>query len=199
MSGLLEIERTYEVDDAFVLPALTEVTAVARVDGPEERLLDATYYDTPDLRLLAAKITFRRRTGGSDAGWHLKLPAGVDARRELHASLSDDFPAELVDVVRAQIGDGRLAPAARIATRRSVSTLVGLDGAASAELCDDRVTADILLTGHESTQKWRELEVELRGGDRAVFDAVEERLFAAGARPATIGSKLGHLLGPYLP
>lgn len=196
MSGHLEIERTYEVDDAFALPPLT---AAARVDGPEERLLDATYYDTPDLRLLAAKITFRRRTGGPDAGWHLKLPAGVDARRELHAPLGDEIPAELADVVRTQVGDGSLAPAARIATRRSVSTLVGPDGVACAELCDDRVTADVLLSGHESTQGWRELEVELLSGDRAIFEAVESQLFAAGARPAKVGSKLGHLLGPYLP
>lgn len=196
MSGHLEIERTYEVDDAFELPALT---AVGRVDGPEERLLDATYYDTPDLRLLAVKITFRRRTGGPDAGWHLKLPAGVDARRELHAPLGDDIPAELADVVRAQVGDVSLAPAARIATRRSVSTLMDAGGVASAELCDDRVTADVLLSGHESTQGWRELEVELLNGDRTVFDAVEAALFAAGARPAKVGSKLGHLLGPYLP
>ncbi|GAA1684471.1 hypothetical protein GCM10009765_37320 [Fodinicola feengrottensis] len=194
MSDHVEVERTYEVDDSFEVPALS---GLGRVDGPAERLLDATYYDTVDLRLLAAKVTFRRRTGGNDAGWHVKLPAGVDARREVHRDLSDDIPPDLVALVREVSGGAALAPAARISTRRLVLTLVG--DQPLAELCDDHVTAQVLLPGHESSEGWRELEVELLDGNRATFDTVERVLFTAGARPATIGSKLGRLLGPYLP
>ena len=40
-------------------------------------MLEAVYYDTPNLRLLAEGVTLRRRTGGEDAGWHLKLPVGA--------------------------------------------------------------------------------------------------------------------------
>lgn len=47
--------------------------------------LDATYYDTVDTRLAAASITLRRRTGGSDAGWHLKFPVGPGVRDEIQA------------------------------------------------------------------------------------------------------------------
>src|SRR3954470_3136125 len=83
VTGHLEIETKYDVDGAFVLPGLADVGAV---DPPVEHLLDAVYHDTPDLRLLRARVTLRRRTGGPDAGWHLKLPAGT-ARRELHAPL----------------------------------------------------------------------------------------------------------------
>jgi hypothetical protein len=36
-------------------------------------LLEAVYYDAPDLRQLFEGVTLRRRTGGEDAGWHLKL------------------------------------------------------------------------------------------------------------------------------
>ena len=49
--------------------------------------LSATYYDTADLRLLRSRMTLRRRRGGSDAGWHLKLPAGADSRDEVRHPL----------------------------------------------------------------------------------------------------------------
>ena len=40
----------------------------------EDRLLEATYYDTPDLRLLAEKVTLRRRTGGRGRGLASQAP-----------------------------------------------------------------------------------------------------------------------------
>ena len=69
-----EIERKFDVDETFVLPDLAGVPGVASVDGPVVHELAATYYDTADLRLARARITLRRRTGGTDEGWHLKLP-----------------------------------------------------------------------------------------------------------------------------
>ncbi|WP_242418751.1 CYTH domain-containing protein, partial [Frankia sp. CpI1-P] len=42
--------------------------------APRTVTLDAVYYDSDDLRLARNQITLRRRTGGHDAGWHLKLP-----------------------------------------------------------------------------------------------------------------------------
>ena len=84
-TGHLEIERKFDVDEAFTLPALAG-TGIAAVDAPVEHDLEAVYHDTADLRLLRARATLRRRTGGADSGWHLKLPAGT-ARRELHAPL----------------------------------------------------------------------------------------------------------------
>jgi len=83
----LEIERKYAVDAGFVVPDLSVVPGVAAVTGPRTYHLTAVYHDTPGQRLAAARITLRRRTGGTDAGWHLKLPAGAGARREVHAPL----------------------------------------------------------------------------------------------------------------
>ena len=83
----LEIERKYAVGAGFVLPDLSMVPGVAAVTGPDTYHLTAVYLDTPGLDLAAARITLRRRTGGTDAGWHLKLPAGAEARREVHAPL----------------------------------------------------------------------------------------------------------------
>jgi len=67
---------------------MTGTAGVAAVSELPEQLLDAIYYDTADLRLIGAGITLRRRTGGEDAGWHLKLPAGADTRDEIRLPLT---------------------------------------------------------------------------------------------------------------
>ena len=83
----LEVERKFAVGAGFALPDLSTVPGVAAVTGPQTYHLTAIYLDTPGLDLAAAHITLRRRSGGSDDGWHLKLPAGAGTRREVHAPL----------------------------------------------------------------------------------------------------------------
>ena len=80
----LEVERTYDVPTGFTLPDLTSLPGVATVDEPVPLALEAVYVDTADLRLLSARTTLRRRTGGQDDGWHLKLPAPGGDRLEVH-------------------------------------------------------------------------------------------------------------------
>ncbi|MCS0638099.1 CYTH and CHAD domain-containing protein [Streptomyces sp. LP05-1] len=82
-----EVERKYAAGPGTRLPDLTEVKGVARSESRGVTELDAVYYDTADLRLAAAGITLRRRTGGADAGWHLKLPVAPDTREELTVPL----------------------------------------------------------------------------------------------------------------
>src|ERR1700727_3769899 len=77
-----EIELKYEIGPDTVLPPLEDLPQVASEAGPDEQKLEAEYYDTEDLRLLRAGVTLRRRRGGKDSGWHLKLPAGPQTRRE---------------------------------------------------------------------------------------------------------------------
>src|SRR5918998_909248 len=86
----LEVEKKYVADDAFELPSLTELVRTAGADGTgrdgvplaegeaRRQRLTATYFDTSDLRLAAAGLTLRRRTGGGDAG---RRPEGPAARR----------------------------------------------------------------------------------------------------------------------
>ena len=74
MSEHLEIEQKFDVETGFERPSLAAIAGVTAAD-PVLHHLSATYFDTADQRLAASKITLRRRTGGTDEGWHLKLPA----------------------------------------------------------------------------------------------------------------------------
>src|SRR5580698_3959195 len=96
----LEVERKFDVVESTVTPSFEGIAAVARVQKVPTESLDAIYFDTPTQDLARNKITLRRRTGGHDAGWHLKLPAGPDARTEIRAPLGSDtedaVPTELL-------------------------------------------------------------------------------------------------------
>lgn len=194
----MEVERKFAPSESAVSPSFDGLSAVARVERLPEQSLDAVYFDTPAQDLAANRITLRRRTGGPDEGWHLKLPAGTDARTEVRLALTDgaDVPAELRDVVLAIVRDRPLTSVARIETSRTVDVLYGQGGTAVAEFCDDRVTASRVLDDERRT--WREWELELVGEQpddgAALLDRLANRLFDAGAEPAGHGSKLARVL-----
>jgi len=197
----LEVERKFDVDAATQPPSFDGDAGVTRVEHADTQTLDAVYFDTPDRDLAANRITLRRRTGGPDAGWHLKLPAGPDARTEVRAPLDDgeqhDVPTELLDVVAAIVRDRAVSPVARISTTRQVQLLHGAGDAVVAEFCDDQVAAGQGADGSIAQLRWREWELELVGDetDAELMDRVSERLLDAGAQPAGVGSKLARVLG----
>jgi len=78
-----ETEAKYDAPAGAGLPGLDRLPRVAGTSVPQEQVLEAEYYDTGDLRLIRAGITLRRRSGGHDDGWHLKLPLGGRTRREI--------------------------------------------------------------------------------------------------------------------
>jgi CHAD domain-containing protein len=197
-SRYLEVERKFEIVESTVSPSFEGLSSVLRVERSPVQQLDAVYFDTPGHDLAAHHITLRRRTGGTDAGWHLKLPAGPDARTEVRAPLGDEsdadaVPEELLDVVLAIIRERAVRPVARITTSRAVDVLYGHDGLPLAEFSDDQVTAQAGPDGEE--QRWREWELELaEGADRDLLDRLTNRLLDAGAMPADHGSKLARVL-----
>ena len=81
----LEIEQKYDADADFILPEL----GGRRGAEPKRIYLSATYFDTDDLDLIKHKITLRRRVGGDDEGWTVKLPVRKDTRQELHVPLDE--------------------------------------------------------------------------------------------------------------
>ncbi|NMD25708.1 MAG: CYTH domain-containing protein, partial [Actinobacteria bacterium] len=78
-----EIERKLDVPARFRLPSLSGAgNGIGEVHRQPTLRLTAAYYDTADLRLARHRITLRRRTGGGDDGWHLKLPHVDEATRD---------------------------------------------------------------------------------------------------------------------
>ncbi|WP_406058208.1 CYTH and CHAD domain-containing protein [Streptomyces sp. NBC_01077] len=188
-----EIERKYEATTRTGLPDLTRAAGVASVTDEGVTELDAVYYDTPDLRLAADALTLRRRTGGEDAGWHLKFPVASGIRDEIRAPLSDTLPRSLAGLLRSRVRDGEIVPVVRLRSSRDVRHLRDGDGTLLAELSVDTVHAEGLTRGGEAA--WTEIEVELADDtDPAILDAVEKRLRKAGILPSDSPSKLARAL-----
>ncbi|MFD7168783.1 CYTH and CHAD domain-containing protein [Streptomyces violascens] len=194
-----EIERKFEFTpsdgDHARVPDLTRVPGVGSVVDKGVVELDAVYYDTQDLRLDADSLTLRRRTGGADAGWHLKFPVTVGIRDEIRAPLSDRLPPALAALLRSRVRDAELVPVVRLLSSRDVRHLLADDHTLLAELSIDTVRAEGLRDGSTSTA-WTEIEVELADGvaDESILDGVEKRLRKAGIRPSTSSSKLARAL-----
>jgi CHAD domain-containing protein len=212
-----EIEWKYDVDSDFALPPVTVLlpdhdgeSAEFEVTRPNQARLEATYFDTADHRLLHAGLTLRRRTGGSDEGWHLKVRIADDERREVHAALGRSertVPLRLRRLVWVHTREAALLPVLRLTTERAESA-VRQNGSVLALIADDRVTAEPLPLAATTTdlsdeeppetvapQSWRELEVELVDGDRALLKRLDHELRRHGARRSASRSKLARGLG----
>ena len=199
----LETEQKYDADADFVLPKLGSLPGLGgkRLAEPKRIYLSATYFDTEDLALIQHKVTLRRRVGGDDEGWHLKLPVRKDTRQELHVPLDEggdgSVPARLADQVKDITAGQPLHPVAILDTERTVVTLPGPPGDPLVEVADDRVTAIRFGEPDSEPMTWREIEVEaLSPGSAAaaMLETVGTVLREAGARPSASGSKLARVL-----
>ncbi|RBQ16825.1 hypothetical protein DP939_27530 [Spongiactinospora rosea] len=198
----LEIEDKFDVPVDFQVPELTGVRGCGEAVGPKTHQLVAIYFDTADLRLAARGITLRRRRGGADPGWHLKLPKAKGVRQEITHPLTRStkiVPPALAGLVQAYTRGAELVPVAELDTRRSVTLLHDIAGNAAVEVADDRVKGTVF--GEEPRiERWREVEAELIGDtDPAVLRRVGKRLRKAGAAPAASANKLSRLLNGAAP
>lgn len=189
-AGTRELELELRVGAEFALPEFGGVGGVETATPVVRQQLVADYFDTDDLRLARDGITLRRRAGGTDDGWNLKLPLDNDpkdgtlARDELPLPLlaTDAVPARFRELLTARLRGADLERAAILEMDRSVQRLLGADGAELAELTDDRVTVrdrgGVVVEFREL-----ELEVEDRGGGRPLLAALRAAFVAAGAVP----------------
>lgn len=187
-----ETEVKLDAGLAVDLPDLGDVVRPGRRSTHD---LVATYVDTPALDLHRHGITLRRRTGGTDAGWHLKLPREGDTRTEERAPLGSSatrVPTELRALVADVVERRPLLPVVTLRTRRAERRLHGeaKGDPARALLADDLVVADPPGAG------WREVEVELTAdGDEAFLERVVDTLVGAGWQRSASPSKYSRALG----
>ena len=203
MGDHLETEQKFDADAEFVLPNLGSLPELGgrRIAVPRRIYLSATYFDTEDLDLLEHKVTLRRRVGGDDEGWHLKLPVRKDTRQELHAPLGEGtdagVPPRLASQVEEITAGKRLRPVAILDTERTVVRVPGPPADAQVEVADDMVTATRFDATDSGPMIWREIEVEALSADSgtaAMLETVGKVLREAGARPSAAGSKLARVL-----
>jgi CHAD domain-containing protein len=195
-----EVELTWTPAPDAQVPDLACLPGVERVvpGGTDE--LAATYFDTDALDLMAAGVTLRRRVGGTDEGWHLKVPAGA-GRDEVHLPLSRSrhvVPKRLREAVNAWSRGAALAPVATIDTRRTTYHLLGPDGAELAELADDRVCGRAADDGAAPVE-WREWELELVTGDPSLLEAATVQLAEQDVGLSAVQRKVERVLGDRVP
>lgn len=201
----LEVEAKFAVAKHTSLPDFHRIAGIAHTDQQVRHWLSAVYYDTADLRLSRAKVTLRRRSGGKDDGWHLKLP-GAMGRTEIQAELAEPVdgqyqpPAELLDYVRALVRAEPLVPIAQIDNQRVEYLLRDAEHNAVAEFVDDHVTAHSFLPGGRRST-WREWEIEVVADGTTTEQSAElirsatQVFVGAGAAVSSSPSKLALALG----
>jgi CHAD domain-containing protein len=210
----VEREAKFEGDPATAVPALAEVADGAREVELATVTLTATYYDTADLRLLRGHLTLRHRrddSGTGEEGWTLKLPdsstgtgaGGTGSRRtELTwPGPEGPVPDEAVQITAGVIRGAALQPVAEIVTVRRRREIRAGSGERLAEIDDDEVTATDLVDSAGSGERpeplrFREVEVELDGGDDVLLDQVARHLAGSGFAPSVDASKLHRVLAP---
>ncbi len=193
-------DLTLRVHALFRLPELEEaLTEVSKVERRTARSMTAVYHDSADLRLFRWGVTLRRREGGPEEGWHLRLPPdgkdglGDEVRLPLDAGEIGAVPAELRDLVTSLVREAELVPVATLRTERTPFLLFDAEGEPVAELVDDTVS---ILDGEHVAARFRELEVAGLGEQaEPVLADVVALLIDHGAVPGT-ASKAASALGP---
>lgn len=198
----VERERKFDVATEHVVPSLLGIAGIAGVvDGGEYELV-AEYFDTADLSLATSGRALRYRTGGHDAGWHVKelTPDGV---RETQWATTQEaggrIPEQVSAFVREFCDDLPLQLIARVTTMRQSLLLLRDENAHPvAELANDLVST--LDVRSETSRTWREWEIEVltelsQKQAEAFLDDVQSALVAAGAVASNVHSKLQRALG----
>src|SRR5262245_61961719 len=195
LTAMLEEERKFEVDVGFTMPDLTGgLPAGGRVTQRPPATLRATYYDTPDLRLARAGASLRFRRGDAEP-WTVKLPSGTPGTRHEISRRGNPgtVPSDLAALVNVWRRRAPLQPVATLRTVRQAYDLRSASGEILAELADDSVS---VLDGRRVVMRFREIEVERKGGGRRLLDRVEAVLREAGApEPGEFTPKLVRALG----
>jgi CHAD domain-containing protein/uncharacterized protein YjbK len=190
----IEREVKFEAPDGASLPELSKAVRAASVRSETVQLC-AVYYDTEDRHLQRHGITLRRRTGGDDAGWHLKVPADLARVEHQVASESRSVPRDLADLVKGIRLSQRLTATATLETTRTRHLLEDDAGQLIAEVAEDHVRATPAVDGREP-RAWREIEVELGpAADESALTSLRRLLEQHGIELSSHASKYARAVG----
>lgn len=199
------------VTEREVKLGLEDGFSLDRIDGlvvlsTDDRTLDATYFDTADLRLLSLGHTLRHRSGEGSAGaagaagaagtWTLKLAGvsgDVDGRDEIMLEgVLGRPPRPLLGLVAAVVGDEPVVAVAHLLTqrRRHVAVHDGTD----VEIAIDVVTGTPA-AAPTAPVSFRQLEIELVDGDERMLPRLAAKACRAGAVEASQEPKVATVLG----
>jgi CHAD domain-containing protein len=192
---VLEREAKFDVSRSFEPPAVDGFELV----GERQVELEATYWDTGDLRLLWVGVTLRHRraSDGSESGWTVKLPVAAD---ELHERLEVEFegdeavvPTPVLTLLRGLLVDRQLHPVARVVTTRHLRELRDPATGSHVEVADDMVRSE---SHGERGPSFRQVEIETTAdaGEQTTQQLVKA-FRHAGARTSRNESKLQQVLG----
>jgi inorganic triphosphatase YgiF len=197
---VVEIERKFEVDDATRVPDFSDFAGCSTASSPHLESLTAVYFDTSDFALAKRAIVVRRRSGGNDAGWHVKLREDEEQRRELHWPLEssggevDTIPEQLLTAAGIPESSASLHPIAVLRTERMRRTFRDDGGNEIGEFCEDQVRAERVV-GRPYSTAWREWELEASGQGHQFLAQWASSLLDVGATPARYEAKLVRALG----
>jgi len=182
-----ELEAKLIAPDELRLPDLRRPWSRERPRcGLPGRHLEATYYDTAELRLARNGITLRYRSGEDGPPWtgenslRAAPPQRSAAARSASTVAPGPVPPRAADLVRAYARSCPLVPVAHLHTDRAPIEICGPNGGLLAEITDDRVA--VYDEHGQRTGGFREIEVEVRAKGRA-----GRRLLRAGDQPAGRG------------
>ncbi len=197
-----ESERKFRVHALFRPPDISLLPSVGGVEPQDTRRMTAVYHDTDDLTLFRWGITLRRREGGPDEGWHMKLPVegeteGVRDEVQLPLAAGDvgQVPSPIQDLVTALTRGAALVPIVTLRTERQPVVLMDAEGESALEMVDDTVS---ILDGEEIVERFREIEVEAltpTAAEGQLLDDVCAAIVAAGGEPGA-RSKAASAVGP---
>ncbi len=181
--------------DGTSLPNAADLFAGMGKWSEESIALDATYFDTTDLRLTRAGVSLRWR---SDGGWTVKTPVdnvgGALVRHEHEFEGSEESPPAVVqELVLGWTRGARLEEVARISTRRRRWQLYVHDEP-FVEVDDDEVVTTSPIA---PPAQFHEVEIELLSPDgRSEFDEVVDRVRRRVGRTDSPFPKIARALGP---
>jgi CHAD domain-containing protein len=190
-----EREDKFDVEAEWVMPQLAALVPTGGKVVQDIRSLDSTYFDTPGAALRVFGITLRRRIGGSDTGWQLKVPNGTSRTELQSGARSKTVPRALSHAVSGLLAGESVAAVATLVTTRTAYRVFEADDQLVMEVADDQVESGPA-DGELPVRSWREVEVELGpAGKKKTLKKAWKLLRAAGAEPSESRNKLDQALG----